>query len=136
MSIKIPYQYKLNRYYGKVCEVGLVVEVWLPSKGYQPFEFALDSGADCTLVPRHLATLTGIHLPSTPNAEVYGVSGKPMPAYKGHLKLRIKSEEFEVRCLFTESDKTPLLLGRIDFFPLFNVHFDNRNNQIVLERLN
>ena len=136
MSIKIPYQYKQSPYFGKICDIGLVVEVWLPSIGYQPFVFALDSGADCTLVPRYLASLTGISLPSTPNAEVNGIAKKPMPAYKGQLKLRIESEEFKVRCLFTESDKTPLLLGRADFFSFFNVHFDNRNSQIVLERLN
>lgn len=135
MSIKIPYQYKRSPYFDKICDIGLAVEVWLPSIGYQPFEFALDSGADCTLVPRSMANLTGITLPSTPNAEVYGIDDEPMPAYRGQLKLKIESEEFEVRCLFTESDATPLLLGRVDFFSLFNVHFDNRNNQIVLERL-
>lgn len=136
LSIKIPYQYKQSHYFGKICDIGLVVEVWLPSIGYQPFEFALDSGADCTLVPRFLASLTGISLPSTPNAKVHGITKKPMPAYKGQLKLKIETEEFEVRCLFTESNKIPLLLGRVDFFSLFNVYFDNRNNQIVLERLN
>ena len=136
MSIKIPYQYKQSPYFGKICDIGLVVEIWLSSIGYQPFQFALDSGADCTIVPRHLANLTGACLPPTPDAALTGVDGETMPAYTGHLKLRIGSDEFGVRCLFTESDKTPLLLGRVDFFSLFNVHFDNRNNQIVLERLN
>ncbi len=135
MSINIPYQYKQSPYFGKICDIGLVVEVWLPSIGYQPFEFALDSGADCTIVPRYLAGLVGIRLPPTTDAELEGVDGMKMPAYKGHLKLRIGSDEFTVRCLFTESDETPFLLGRVDFFSLFNVQFDNRNNQIVLERL-
>ena len=135
LSIKIPYP-KTDTIFGEICYPGLVVEVWLTSRGYQPFEFILDSGADCTLVPRFLANLTGTSLPSTPNAKVYGITKKPMPAYKGQLKLKIETEEFEVRCLFTESNKIPLLLGRVDFFSLFNVHFDNRNNQIVLERLN
>lgn len=134
-SIKLPCP-KTNTPFGEIFYPGLVVDVLLASIGYQPFEFILDSGADCTIVPRNMADLVGFQLPSAPNAYVAGISGKKMPAYKGQLRMRIRREEFELRCLFTKSNRTPFLLGRIDFFSIFNVHFDSRNCQIVLERLN
>ncbi len=134
-SIKIPYP-KTDTIFGEISYPGLVVEVWLTSRGYQPFEFILDSGADCTMVPRYMASLVGIQLPDVPDTYVRGITSGRMPANKGQLRLRLEGEEFEVRCLFTKSNRTPFLLGRIDFFSLFDVHFDNQNSQIILERLN
>lgn len=132
-SIRIPCP-KTATIFGEIFYPGLIVEVWLTSIGYQPFEFILDSGADCTMVPRYMSDLVGIQLPGLPDTYVAGISGRKMPAYKGQLRLRIQSEEFEARCLFTKSNRTPFLLGRVDFFSLFNVHFDGQNCQIILER--
>lgn len=135
--IKVPYpEIQKPTIYGNVCYPGLVVEVWIPSKGYQSFEFILDSGADITMAPRGMAKLVGVRLPRKADTWIYGIKGQKMAGYKGELKLRINGEEFGVKCLFTKSDKTPFLIGRVDFFSLFNVHFDNRNAQIILERLN
>ncbi|MFC1956302.1 aspartyl protease family protein [Chloroflexota bacterium] len=111
------------------------VEIFLASGVYQPFAFILDSGADCTLVPRDVANWVGFHFPGTPDASVTGIFGRPMPAYKGQLKLRIRDEELNVRCLFTESNRTPFLLGRVDFFSKFDIKFSGQNCHIVLKKL-
>ncbi len=63
-----------------------------------------------------------------------GVSGIATPCYKGILDLQIQTERFRVRCLFTESDKTPPLLGRVDFFSEFQVLFDGSGCSITLTR--
>jgi hypothetical protein len=63
-----------------------------------------------------------------------GVDGITIPCYKGILSLKIKEYEFKVRCLFTESDSTPFLIGRIDFFETFKILFDGDNCSIVLTR--
>lgn len=81
-----------------------------------------------------MANWVGIRLPNVPDTHVAGISGKRMPAYKGKLKMRIKREEFEVRCLFTKSNRTPFLLGRIDFFTLFGIRFDAQNCRIALKK--
>ena len=135
-SIKIPCP-KTSTIFGEVSYPGLIAEVWLTHTGYQPFEFVLDPGADCTMLPRYMANLVGNQIPdlNLPDTYVHGITGQGMPAYKGQIKLKIESEEFEVRCLFTKSNRTPFLLGRVDFFSLFDVHFDNQNQQIVLKRL-
>ena len=135
LSIKLPYP-KKDTIFGEIWYPGLIVEVWLTSIGYQPFEFILDSGADCTLVPQYMANLVGIQIPDLADTYVHGITRQRMPAYKGRLKMRIEGEEFEVRCLFTRSNRTPFLLGRVDFFSLFDVHFNHRDGQITLERLN
>lgn len=125
---------KTSTIWGEIFYPGLKVDVWLTLFGYQPFEFILDSGADSTLVPRYMANLVGVQIPPVPDIYVTGITRRRMPAYKGRLRLRIQNEEFEVRCLFTRSNTTAFLLGRLDFFSLFDVHFDGRNGQIVLSR--
>lgn len=132
-SIRIPCP-KTDTPYGEIFYPGLVVAVLLTS-GYQPFEFILDSGADCTMVPRYLSDLVGIQLPDLPDTYIGGISGKKMPAYKGELRMKLRTEEFDIRCVFTRSNRTPFLLGRVDFFSLFDVCFDAANCRIILKRL-
>ncbi len=132
-SIKIDCP-KTNTPFGEIFYPGVEVEVWLPSMGYQAFEFIVDSGADCTVVPRHMANLVGRKLPRKAETHMYGISDRPMACYRGKLQMRLMGEEFETRCLFTASDKPPLLLGRVDFFNIFHVQFDGNNCQMVFNR--
>ena len=132
-SIKIDCP-KTTTIFGEIFYPGIEVDVFLPNIGYQTFEFILDSGADCSMVPRSMALLSGFRLPSAPDTFVSGISGMSLPAYIGKLKMRIQQEAFEVRCLFTESDSTPFLLGRVDFFSLFKVLFDGDGCNIILTR--
>ena len=135
LSIRIPCPSIVDPHFGQLFFPGLEVAVKLSDGTFQPFEFILDSGADCTMVPRAMAHLTGFTLPSTPNATVSGISGRPISAYTGNMTLKIQNEEFVVRCLFTVSDRTPFLLGRVDFFSFFSVKFDGRNYLITLKRM-
>lgn len=120
--------------FGEMFYPGVTVDVLLDSGQYLPIEFILDSGADCTIAPHALAQLTGNHLSSIPDAHMTGVAGISMPCFKGNLSLRIGGEKLDVRCLFTESDSTPFLLGRIDFFSSFEILFDGNNCSIVLTK--
>lgn len=126
---------KTDTDFGEVFYPEFNVEIFLATGVYQPFAFILDSGADCTLVPRGVANLVGFQLPSRADASVTGIFGRPMPAYKGRLKLRIRDEELNVRCLFTESNRTPFLLGRVDFFSNFDIEFSSQNCHIILKKL-
>ena len=134
-SIRIPCPFITDPHFGPLFFPGVEVEVKLADGTFQPFEFILDSGADCTMVPREMARLTGFTLPPTPNAQVSGISGRPISAYTGNMTLRIQNEQFVVRCLFTVSNRSPFLLGRVDFFSLFCVTFDGRSCCITLERI-
>ena len=120
--------------FGEMFYPGVVVDVLLKSGQYLPIEFILDSGADCTIAPHALAQLTGNHLSATPDASMTGIAGISMPCFKGNLSLKIDDQKFNVRCLFTDSDNTPFLLGRIDFFSHFEILFDGDNCNIVLTK--
>ena len=133
-SIRLDCQ-KTDTDFGKIFYPEFLVEVLLARGTYQPINFILDSGADCTLVPLGMANLTGFRLPNVPDATVAGITGRPMAAYKGKIRLRIRSVELEVRCLFTESNRTPFLLGRVDFFSFFDIKFVGRNCHIILKTL-
>ena len=76
-----------------------------------------------------------IKLPRAADVWMKGVSGRLMGAHKHSLDLKIQGEKIQVRCMITKSDRTPFLLGRIDFFDQFDVIFDNKNQKIVLNRL-
>lgn len=108
--------------------------VLLPKIGYQTFEFIVDSGADCTVVPRSMATLVGIKLPRKAELHLTGITGRKMACYKGKLSLQIQKQKFDVQCLFTRSNRTPLLLGRVDFFSIFQVLFDGGDCSMLLTK--
>lgn len=135
MSIRIPYT-KKQTIFGEVSNPLIVIQV-LTQQGYQRFIFLIDSGADCTMVPRYMARLVGINLGSQPDTLIRGVEAtrRGLRAYKGELKVRLGGEEFSLRCLITESDNTPLVLGRLDFFSKFNVTFDSTKEEVILEKI-
>ncbi len=126
---------KTDTPFGEMFFPGVVAEILLSSGKYQSFEFILDSGADCTILPHFVASLTGNHLPKRADAHMTGVMGISQACYKGEVSLKIGTQEFQVRCLFTGSNKTPFLIGRIDFFSIFRILFDGNDCNIVLTRL-
>ena len=133
LSIRIPYT-KKQTIFGEVCNPQIIIQV-LTQYGYQRFIFLIDSGADCTIVPRAMARLVGINLGSQPDTLIRGAKAtrRGLRAYKGELKVRFAGEEFSLRCLITESDRTPFLLGRLDFFSKFNVTF--AKDEVILEKI-
>ena len=81
MPIEVPYQYKQDAFGGRVCNPVLVIEVAIQS-GYQAFEFLLDSGADCAVVPKHMANLTGVKLARKAEVWLGGIGNNSMAAYR------------------------------------------------------
>ena len=133
--IEVPYRDKPDQFGGTVCNPVLEVEVLTVDLGYQPFFFLLDSGADCTIVPKDMAKLLGVILPRSAETWLEGIGAGRMAAHRHTLSLRIQGEDFQVACLITKSNSVPFLLGRVDFFDAFNIAFDNQNQKMVLDRL-
>ncbi len=101
-----------------------------------PVRLLVDSGADCTMLPKSLGELAGLNLRRLRTLTVTGVEGRGVKAYLGTVRLRIAGVVLPpIPCLYGSSDKTPLLLGREGFFDLFDVAFDNRHKKVVLTRL-
>ena len=120
--------------HGNVFLPKLVIFVKLYTGNYQLFEFIVDSGSDCTIVPKGMANLVGILLPATPDTYMRDASGRSSPAYKGKLSVRLQGETFDVRCLFTDFDTSPMLLGRLDFFDRYDIHFKGRKSSFEITK--
>ena len=128
MSIEFPYPAKrtsLGIELNPIIPVGM-----LTLKGLMTFQFLLDSGADFTLVPRHVAGLVGIDLRKTPSTRTFGVEGKGIRVFLGQITIKLGPELFPIRCFFSERDDTPFLLGRVDVFSKFKIELDPRMKKI------
>ena len=80
--------------------------------------------------------LLGLNFSRLPTLTVKGIEGRGIRAYKSTVTLRLAGHLLPpIPCLYADSDKTPLLLGREGFFDLFNITFDNRRKKIVLTPL-
>lgn len=132
MSIKFPYRYKVIDF-GKIVDPLVDFEVET-SRGWQEVRFLIDSGADSTTLPLSLAGRWGIKIDRSQRTKIGGVEGKGVYGYPSKIKIRVGKEEFEARCYFIESETIPLL-GRTDIFDKFSIIFDNRNQEVVFEKL-
>ena len=133
MSIEFPLDKKLTTL-GEVPDPVIIVDV-LTKEGFLPFEFILDTGADCTVLPKYMAELTGVDLSSCKQDCTYGLKNEPLNVYIDNITIKISRYEFPIRCLFSEDDSTSLLLGRMDIFSRFNIIFDNKNKRIKLTKI-
>ena len=88
------------------------------------------------MLSKALGELAGIDVSSLPKTNVKGIAGQSMGVHRGTVRLRIGGLDLPpIPCLYADSDKMPLLLGREGFFDLFNVTFDNRRKKTVLTSL-
>jgi hypothetical protein len=133
VSIEFPLGKKLITL-GEVPDSVITVNV-LTVEGFLPFEFILDTGADCTVLPKYMAKLTGVNLSTCRQDHTYGLEERPLKVYIGKITIKISRYQFPIRCLFAESDTTSLLLGRMDIFAHFNITFDNKNERIKLTKI-
>lgn len=133
MSIEFPLGKKVITL-GEVSNPVITVNI-LTIEGSLPFKFILDTGADCTVLPKYMAQLAGVNLSSCQQDHTYGIGDKPLKVYIGRITVKISRYQFPIRCLFAESDTTSLVLGRMDIFNRFNITFDNKNNRIKLTKI-
>lgn len=133
MSIEFPLVNKRT-------SLGIVPDSLIPAElltkfGYQTLQFVLDTGADFTMLPHHMAEVIGIDLTTCPQGVSYGVEGEGIKVYMSKIQIKIGQVELKVRCLFSEKETTPYILGRADIFSIFNITFDNQNKKIKLSKI-
>lgn len=107
----------------------------LTKDGWRTTRFLIDSGADTTCLPlTTYAELLGFKPDSKKKIKVGGVEGRGVTAYPGEIKIKIGEKEISLRCYFLRSRTMPLL-GRLDFWDKFNILFNNKKKEIVLESI-
>jgi hypothetical protein len=100
--------------------------------GWANHWFVVDTGADLASAPRALATQAGLEWEQLAPGGLRGVTGAPVAARLGRVRLRAGGVEFVVRCMFVDSDRVPLVLGRADFLDRFVLTFDQPGRRIIL----
>lgn len=104
--------------------------------GYQQMDFLLDTGADFTMLPAHLSKWLGINLNNLPKDRSYGIEGgKGVAVWAGKIRVKICQYELDIRCLFSDNDACPYILGRADIFSHFNIFFNNATGKIALTKI-
>lgn len=90
--------------------------------GYRKEVFLLDTGADITMLPKGARELFDGPFEICDRL-LYGIEGKGISIFKSRIKMRICEREFDVRCVFSQRDNIPFILGRLDVLDRFNIHF-------------
>jgi len=120
----------------KVISLGRVADPVIPVllrtvKGYLPFDFLIDTGADCSMIPASIAIAElGVRLSQCSTETFFGIEGAGIHVYRGWLSLKIGRYPLRVRCVFSPREHCPLILGRMDLFRYFSITFDNRRHVI------
>jgi len=125
----------------KVISLGRVADPVVPlllrtRNGYLPFDFLVDTGADCSMMPAAIAqTELGIDLSRCTQEVFFGIEGSGVRVFRGWIALKIGPHPLRVRCVFSPHERTPLILGRLDVFRHFSLTFDNRRQRIRFTKL-
>jgi hypothetical protein len=122
----------------KVTAFGVIEDALIPATLYTRhgplgIQFILDTGADFTMLPHHMADLVGVDLTQAPSGRSTGIEGgRGIRIWLGHIKVTIGPYFLRLRCLFSSNERTPYLLGRADVFPAFSITFDAPRSRIRL----
>lgn len=120
----------------KVTAFGSIPDALIPATlhtklGPLNLQFILDTGADFTMLPHHMADLLGIDLAKVPSGRSLGIEGgRGVKTWLDWIRLTIGPYPVRLRCLFSENEQTPYLLGRADLFSAFSIAFDSRRKKI------
>lgn len=98
--------------------------------------FLLDTGADFTMLPKHIAEWLNVDLNTLPQNRSFGIEGsKGVKVWTGKIRIKICRHELIIRCLFSNNGACPYLLGRADIFSCFSILFDNAAEKIKLTKI-
>jgi hypothetical protein len=87
-------------------------------------QFLVDAGADITLIPTRIGM--ALNLPAPKRGEIFplGGIGGFLPTVHRKVAMEIGNYRLEARIAWAQSERPPLLLGRVDVFDFFKITFD------------
>lgn len=119
---------------GKSLRPRLPLQVKNRSGKWVTLSLYVDTGADISILPKSTADIVGVSLKSGDEVIVVGLAGELIRAYLHDLECRLEnSAPFSMKFAISEKESVVPVLGREGFFQKFNMHFNNRLNQIEIE---
>lgn len=96
----------------------------------------VDSGADCSVIPRGLAEVLNLDL-TGPKQDSFGFGGK-IECIESELSITLRQNhekhEFKIPVLVSSDDSCPIILGRNKFFVKFKMTFDGKHEKLILKK--
>src|SRR5712672_2102746 len=86
-SIEFPYSRRPGQH-RTLLFPAVPAEVLLPL-GFHPIRPLLDSGADCSMLPRYIGELIGLNFARLPVKTITGIEGRSIRGFKAFVRLRI-----------------------------------------------
>lgn len=118
-----PYQTKIIDE-GELIDPRVNLEI-MTAAGSLTIKFLVDSGADVTTLPYFpYAPLFNFKKSQKDRITIGGIEGRGVAGYPYTLRTKLKQNQFRLRCYLIDSSTEPLL-GRLDFWQLFSIHFNN-----------
>lgn len=62
-------------------------------------------------------------------------SGEKFAVYHGKIFVKIGPWKMKIRWVYSTKNKTPFLLGRVDFLDKFNINLSAKRKEIILEKI-
>ncbi|MBI9018789.1 MAG: retroviral-like aspartic protease [Phycisphaerae bacterium] len=95
----------------------------------------VDSGADCSVIPKGLAEILNLDM-TGPKQDSYGFGGK-IECIESNVNITLKQNhekyEFKIPVLISSNDSCPIILGRNKFFDKFKITFDSKHQKLILK---
>lgn len=126
MALKFPFEEEKSSIFGKVYRPVAPVYFWSEKiKNWVEILTVVDTGADYTLLPRHMADSLGVDLKNDcQKLETAGVGGTQRVYLLRSWKIKLGKWEKRAPVGFLDSDNVPPLLGRQDLLEDFRVVFE------------
>jgi len=97
-------------------------------------DFIVDAGADITMIPLWIGNTLRLSHPQLAEIVPIGGIGRLLPIVYRKVLLEIGKYRLEARIAWSQSDETPLLLGRADVFDFFKITFDQTDRVTIFTR--
>ena len=130
MPVKFPLKQKSTDL-GVISDPIIPIDI-LTKYGYQSLDFLVDTGADCSMMPKSMAKIIGINLNKLPQMHFGGIESKGVLTYIAEVTIKIIHKPIKITCALSSNEQCPFILGRKDIFDKYNILFNNKNRVIKL----
>ena len=128
MQAKFPLQQKATEL-GLISDPVVPIEV-LTRTGYQKFDFIVDTGADCSIMPKSVAKDLAVDIRKAVKMHFGGIEGRSILTYIVKITVKITKTPIAITCALSSNEQCPFILGRKDVFSRYNILFDNKSKTI------
>jgi len=124
-----PYRILTHRVFGRI-KIPLITLILRHARSVKLYAL-VDSGAVISIFPKSICDLLGLMYESGEKASLFTATREEIPVRVHRVVVRIGDIEFEARVGFSEVEKIPHVLGRLDVLENVEVRFERDGVRLV-----